>query len=133
MPRWVFNIHVNSKCELFVIVIDNACVGPLWPTKKVLVHILSYEDNECETNIPQNVKDLVKFLVIVFSLKLSVYLFWAWPKHFISALLYMRDNFVKLLVFTWIMSLNFFDYLLIYILCYPCVIYRVLNLWLGRL
>jgi len=31
---------------------------------KVLVHMLTYKDNECQANIPQVVQDLVKHLGI---------------------------------------------------------------------
>ncbi|KAM0870382.1 hypothetical protein ACQ4PT_040066 [Festuca glaucescens] len=45
MRSW--NVHVQGGYDL---------------RNKVVVHMLTYKDNECEANIPQVVKDLVKFL-----------------------------------------------------------------------
>ncbi|KAM0905414.1 hypothetical protein ACQ4PT_017392 [Festuca glaucescens] len=42
-----WNVHVQGGYDL---------------RNKVVVHMLTYKDNECEANIPQVVKDLVKFL-----------------------------------------------------------------------
>lgn len=63
MPRWLININSKFICDLFVIylyIIFHLQDSSL--QNKVLVHILTCPDNECEANIPQVVKDLVKLI-----------------------------------------------------------------------